>query len=160
MERLIVKTFLVGAFSLVLLSCDENGPMEGNLPDNFVGNWGVCFDSVKCESILDDGYMISADSISKVELSGFENTEYQDSECEKCAKSNFESWKYEIITMDEYSLKGDTLSFSMASGGHAAVTFLNTGKIAKVSIHLKSGGMDTVLAEHWTRLSGSFSLLN
>lgn len=160
MKKLIVKTFLVGVFPLALSSCEKDGPTGGSPSEKFLGNWGICFDAVKCESVHDNGYRISADSIGKVELSGYENTEYQSAECGKCAKTTFTAWKYETLTMDDYSQQGDSISFSTESGEDITIRLLNSGRIVKASIHFKGDDADTVITEHWTRLSGTFTVLN
>jgi hypothetical protein len=160
MDNLMVKTFLLGVFSLALFACGEDGPTGDSPSEKFPGNWGICFDSVKCESVLDDGVRISADSISKVELSGFENTEFQSAECAKCAKRIFTSWKYETVTIDDYSLQGDSLSFSTVLGEDVTIRLLKSGRIVKASVHIKGRDVDTLSIQHWTRLSGTFTKLD
>lgn len=160
MERIFAKTFLLGILSLAFFSCDHEGPTVDSPSEKLPGNWGVCFDSSRCESVFDDGYMISDNFFSRVELSGYENTEYQSSECEKCAKTSLATWTYEIISKDAYTLQGDSISFSTDDGGEVSIKLSNPGRIVKARIHYKREDRDTVLTEYWTRLSGTFTLLN
>lgn len=159
MEHLPVKSFLIGLLSLAQSACDKEDHMGGPPSEKFPGNWGICFDSTRCESVLDDGYMISDESISKVELSGYENTEHQSAECGKCAKTGFTSWTYEPVTTDDYALKGDSISFSPDPGEEVTIKLSGSGRIVSARIRYKGEGVDTVTTEYWTRLSGAFTPL-
>lgn len=160
MENLFAKTFILGLFSLVLSSCDNDGPTGGVPAGKFEGYWGKCVDSVTCESVHDNGYRITADSIGQIELSGFENTEYQSAECAKCAKTNFTSWTYEFDQMYKYSVQGDSIVFGVGGGAEITIVFLNSGKIVKTTQQISGIGDNRVLTEYWTRLSGTFTVLN
>src|SRR3712207_3481824 len=126
MESFTIKTFLFGLFSLTFFSCEKIGTSGSNPSENFLGTWGICFDSLQCESVLDDGCMITSDSISKVELSGYKNTEHQSIECKICAKSSFTSWKYKPVATEKYSQQGDSISFSTKLGEDVTITLLNS----------------------------------
>lgn len=160
MENFLAKAFILGLFSLVFCSCDNDGPTGGAPAGKFEGVWGKCVDSVNCESVRDNGYRITADSIGQIELSGFENTEYQSADCAKCAKTNFTSWTYEFDRMYKYSVQGDSIVFDVGGGAEITIVFLNTGKIVKNTQQITGIGVNTVLTEYWTRLSGTFTLLN
>lgn len=159
MELLTSKNVLLGLLSLALLACDKEEPLGGPPSEKFPGNWGVCFESTRCESVLDDGYMISEKSISKVELSGYEHTEHQSAECGKCVKTGFISWTYERVTTDVYSLQGDSISFTPGPGEEVTIKLSGSGRIVNARIHLRGNDVDTVMTEYWTRLAGTFTPL-
>jgi hypothetical protein len=160
METPRIRTLLLAVFPLALLACDNSGPSDDPPSENLLGFWAPCFDSVKCRSVRDDAYRISADSIARVELSGFEHTEFASAECAKCAKTTVTAWKYETDTPYAYTRRGDSLSFSPATGETVTLMLSGPGKIKKASLHVKAQGRDTVLTAYWTRLSGTFTEFN